>query len=205
MCRLPNKKIIFYFLFFILSALFSGSCGFMDLRPIGISIFPGEPDTVLPGEYSQVILNFDTEMDRVKTGQILEITYHGGIVEGDLSWEGNRLVFVPVPGWLSGTRYSLNLKGSVYSLDGRELRLDQSVPFYAISQSPAPYLESFFPPDSTSISAEQDGKTILSLRFSQAMDRLSTETSLTLEGLSEKIFSWDDDDRLLGDRNLKGC
>jgi hypothetical protein len=85
----------------------------------------------------------------------------------------------------------------VYSLDGRELRLDTSIPFYALNSSPAPYVESFFPSDGASAAVGENGGPFLSLRFSRPMDRLSTETAFTLEGLGEKIFAWEDDDRLL--------
>jgi hypothetical protein len=123
--------------------------------------------------------------------------YGGGTVEGDLSWKGNTVFFRPVSGWQPGTRYTLTLSGTLYSLDGRELRLDTQVPFYAISRSPAPLLESCYPPEGASVGTAPGDHNRMEFFFSLPMDRMSTERALVLEGMGKKKYEWQDDDRRL--------
>jgi hypothetical protein len=157
------------------------SCGFADLRPIGVKIFPTESYTVLPSEYSPVSLKFDTEMLKLETEEALQVNYHGGFVEGDLLWEGNALYFTPASPWKPGIRYVLKLSGTVYSRDGRELLLSEAIPFFAISASPSPYLLSVSPHDGASTEAFVPGETVLEFIFSLPMDRRGAETAFTLE------------------------
>jgi hypothetical protein len=185
-------------LVFVVSAIFS-SCdgyipGFMDLRPIGIHLTPGKPGTLLSGEYSPVILEFDTEMKKPETEGIVQISSAAGVATGDLFWQGNRLYFVPSPPWTAGRRYVLNLSGTIYSEDGRELRLERYISFYAINKSAPPLLEWFSPEDGASVG--NLGLT-MEFRFSCPMERLSVESALTIEGVSDKKFEWSNDDSVL--------
>jgi hypothetical protein len=184
-----------FFLSLLWALWFFPSCGFADLRPIGISTSPGDMNELLPGEYSPVVVQFDTEMDQAGVEKAVQINSESGAMEGDFFWEGNRLSFIPLPGWKPGTRYALSLSGTIYSRDGRELRLDRYIPFYALSRSAAPALESFDPPDGASVgTAPDEGR--LRLIFSQPMDRRSVEEVLTL-GVGTKQYTWLDDDRCL--------
>jgi hypothetical protein len=173
------------------------SCGFMDLRPIGVRTVPGEAYELLPESHSPVILRFDTEMERSDAERILNVSSGGGQVEGDLHWEGNDLYFVPAAGWTPGTAYTLNLSGTVYSLDGRELRLAKFLPFFVISRTPAPYLESFSPADGSSVGLSPEEGGSLELIFSRSMDRPSVEAAFSLEGITIRHFDWQTDDRVL--------
>jgi hypothetical protein len=168
----------------------------MDLRPIGFSTTPGLMDEVLPEDYSPVLIDFDTEM-MAETKQAVQISAEEGPLEGDFFWEGNRLSFVPLEGWKPGIRYTLSLSGTVYSRDGRELRLDRQIPFYALFRSLPPLLESFSPADGASVEVYAGGTVAAEFRFSRPMDRLSVELAFTMEGLGERSFSWTDDDQNL--------
>jgi hypothetical protein len=181
------------------------SCGFMDLRPVSVSTSPGGMNEVLPGEYSPVVVKFDTEMVKTDAQGAVMVNSGDGAVEGDFFWEGNDLSFIPLSGWKPGTRYTLSLSGTVYARDGRELRLDRHIPFYALSRSAAPVVEFFFPPDGGSVEVKAGETYVAELRFSLPMDRISTETAFTMEGLGERSFEWEDDDRRLrisGDKTL---
>jgi hypothetical protein len=173
---------------------YCNACGFVDLRPIGVTIIPDKTGAVLAGEYSPVVVGFDTEMNTNDAEGILQISSDAGILAGDVSWKGNDLYFVPAPGWTAGVRYTLSLSGTVKSADGRELRLDRHIFFYAINASAAPLLERFSPADGESVGA--DGL-IMELCFSRPMDRLSVETALTIDSIGEKQFDWSDDNRTL--------
>jgi hypothetical protein len=172
------------------------SCGFVDLRPVAYTVEPEKPDTVLPGEYSPVILGFDTEMDKQATEGIIKISSDAGLVEGDLSWRGNRLFFVPVPGWAAGTRYALSVSGIARSLDGRELRIEKYTFFYAINKSGPPVVEWFSPFDGASVGTGSDEKLAVEIHFSRPMERLSTEKAFTLDGSGDRKFEWSNDDKV---------
>jgi hypothetical protein len=70
------------------------------------------------------------------------------------------------------------------------------IPFYAISRASLPYLNSFFPPDGTSVGASSL-QNILELNFSHPMDSRSTEDALRLDIPGEKFFQWFDDYKTL--------
>jgi hypothetical protein len=176
--------------------LFFSGCGFADLRPINVNTVPAVMNAVLPSAYSPVIVAFGAVMERTGAEELLQITYSGGSASGDLSWNGTSLVFVPAPGWQTGVRYVLSLSGSAYALDGRELRVEKHLPFYALTTVGPPLVESFTPPDGASTGVGPD-ETQITLRFSRAMDRLSTETAFVFEGMGNKTYVWEENDTLL--------
>jgi len=188
MFRLWNNLFIFLCIFLFYS------CGFVDLRPIEIKIEPKKMDSLLPAQYSPVILKFNTEMVKNDVEGIIQINSDLGAVNGDKYWKGNELYFVPVSGWIAGIRYSINLRGSIRSADGRELRLDHFIPFYAINKNPPPFLEWHFP-----FSGESIGTNDLTyeFHFSKPMDKLSVENALVLEGIGNKNFEWLENDRVI--------
>jgi hypothetical protein len=169
----------------------------LDLRPIGIRVFPDEPGTVLPEPYTPVILAFDTPMENLSTERVLRVSFNGGQVEGDLRWEGNELSFIPVAPWSAGIGYTLSLLGTVYATDGRELILVKHIPFFARSRVSLPYLSSFVPPDGASVGLIPHEGAYVELRFSLPMDRKTTEDAFALNGVGEPRFTWQDDDRIL--------
>ncbi len=191
------------------AALICGSCGFVDLRPVGFSVEPGISGVILPGEYTPVTVTFDTEMEKPSAESILKISSAAGMIEGDTSWQGNQLCFVPVSSWTAGTRYTLSLSGFARAADGRELRIEKHIFYYAINKSCAPMVETFSPADGACLEVQNEtspsGVTdnaarlpaVVEIRFSCPMDRLSTETAFSAEGFSGDIFRWSDDDHVL--------
>jgi hypothetical protein len=174
-----------------------GCCGFIDLRPIGIQSFPSDAYTVLPSESSPLSLQFDTEMMKTETEAVLQVSYYGGFVEGDLHWEGSTLCFVPASAWKPGVRYMLKLSGTVYSQDGRELLLSEVIPFFAVAPASVPYLQCVSPEDGASTAAFIPGEMVLECTFSLPMDRRSTEAAFTFDGSGPWYAEWLDDDRVL--------
>ncbi|MDR2029553.1 MAG: Ig-like domain-containing protein [Treponema sp.] len=174
-----------------------GSCAVIDLRPIGVRTVPGEPYEILEDYHTPLALIFDTEMEKTTAQAVISVSFTGGVVEGDLRWQGNTLFFTPAAGWTAGRRYTLGLTGEVYSTDGRELRIAQYLPFFAVSRAELPRLDSFTPADGASVgvTAEEGGAVILG--FSLPMDRRSVEEGFSLDGTGEKRFDWDGDDRTL--------
>jgi hypothetical protein len=178
----------------LLCGIFFISCGFVDLRQIVFSIDPNEQDSVLSDSGTPVILKFNTEMDKKNTEKVLQVSSDDGIMKGDYVWEGNTLYFIPVPEWTAGVRYTLSLLGTIESLDGRDLKVEHFVSFYAVNKNSPPLLEWYYPADGASIGT---GDTVFEFRFSRSMDRLTTESALTIEGTGNKIFEWSDEDKIL--------
>jgi len=198
MFHLRNKSS----LFFAVIAILFVSCGFVDLRPVEVAIMPGKSGVVLPEKFSPVSVSFNTEMVQKEAESLLTISHDNGLVDGDLFWNGNTLLFVPVAGWKAGTMYRLTLSGTARTTDGREIRLERYISFYSINNFSAPVIEWHSPADGESVRV--NGLT-LEIRFSCGMDKASVETSLTADSMGEKKFEWSDDNktvRIIPERNL---
>jgi len=186
----------------LLCAIFQISCGFIDLRQIGFSVEPDSTDSLLSDSYSPVIVRFDTEMEKSDARRILQITSDTGVIEGDIVWKDNDLYFIPISGWTAGIRYTASLTGTIRSVDGRELRLNRFITFYAINKNEPPLLEWHYPAAGESAGTRD---IFFEFHFSRSMDRLTVESSLTIEGIGNKIFEWSDNDKILkvsGDKTL---
>ena len=197
MSRLFNNSIIL-----LLCAIFSMSCEFVDLRPIGFCIEPEITDSVLPDIFSPVIIKFDTEMKKSEAERILQISSNLGITNGDNLWKGNSLYFTPEAGWTAGVRYNLNFSGTIHSTDGRETRTENYLSFYAVNNNSPPFLESYSPSNGASVGTNDFA---YEFNFSKSMDRLSVESALTLDGFGNKIYEWSEENKKLiikSDKNL---
>jgi hypothetical protein len=193
MSRLRIKPITVLLTISLCAILFF-SCGFVDLRPVNLTIYPDKSDSLLNDALTPLIFSFDTRMNKNDAEGIVQVSSDTGTVKGDFSWIGNNLYFTPVPAWTAGIRYTLGLSGTIRSDDGREIKIDRFISFYAINRNGRPVLERHFPADGESVSAENF---TLELRFSRSMDRLAAEAAVTLDGIGSKTFEWSNDDRIL--------
>jgi hypothetical protein len=189
MLRWLNKILII-----LLCVLFLISCGFIDLRKIIFSIEPNEPDSILSDSSSPVILKFNTEMNKKNTEKILQVSSDNGVMKGDYFWERNILYFIPVPGWTVGIRYTLSFIGTIESVDGRDLRVEHFVSFYAVNKNSPPLLEWHYPANGAAVGTSD---IVLEFIFSRSMDRLSVESALTIEGTGDKTFEWKNENKEL--------
>lgn len=187
MFRLWNKIPVLLCVIFI-------SCGFIDLRPIGLKIEPDNSNSLLPDAYTPVILKFDTEMQKDDTEGILQISSDMGSVKGDKYWRDNNLYFSPVQGWTAGVRYTLTLFGTAHSTDGREIRIDRFISFYAINKNAPPVLAGYSPVGGSSIGTKS---AVFEFYFSRSMDKHTVEPALTIDGIGSKKFEWSDNDKTL--------
>jgi hypothetical protein len=133
-------------------------------------------------------------MEKNDAEGILQISSDVGLVNGDRLWKGNDLYFVPAAGWTAGIRYTLSLLGTLRSKDGRELRLEKFVSFYARNKNAPPFLVWYSPEDGASVGT---GGVVMEFCFSRPMERLSVESALTVEGMGTKSFEWLADDTVL--------
>jgi len=188
MSLLRNNYIV------LLCAIICVSCGFADLRPIGMSVIPDGNNSILQNEYSPVILKFDTEMEKYQTEGILQVSSDSGSVSGDKHWKGNDLYFTPVQGWTAGVRYTLNLAGTIQSADGRDSRIEKFITFYSINKNPPPLLDIHYPLNGSSTGAKNP---VFEFYFSRSMNRQLTEAALIIDGSGNKYFEWFDDYKIL--------
>jgi hypothetical protein len=192
MLRLLNK--LFAIILFAVISFSFVSCGFADLRHIEVHIEPEEMDSVLPDQYSPVIIKFNTGMIHNEAEEIVQVFSDLGTIKGDKFWRENELYFLPVSGWTPGIRYTLSLAGTIHSYDGRETRLERYVSFYAVNKNIPPLLEWHSPLNGASAGINN---ITFEFHFSQSMDRLSAETAIVLEGIGNKNFNWSSDDKML--------
>lgn len=196
MLFLPNKlekSAVLMAFTLLLCAIFICSCDFVDLRPVSVNIEPNESGALLAEKHSPVILHFNTEMDKKDAEGILQISSDLGVVKGDYNWESNSLYFTPTAGWTAGVRYTLSLAGIIRAVDGRELRLEKFISFYAVNKNEPPLLVRHSPVSGESISV---ANVILEFYFSKPMDKVSVESAFSIDGITNKTFEWDDDDKL---------
>jgi len=191
---LNNFFIIFLCISFFASCDYIDFSNFINIKPIEIKIEPENNNSILPDIYSPVILKFNTKMEKRETENLLQISSDFGIVTGDKFWENNDLYFVPVSGWIPGIRYNLNLLGSIRSADGREIRIEQFISFYAINRNNPPILEYHYPVNGESIGTNNP---VFEFHFSNSMNKLSVENAITIEGIGSKNFEWEENDRIL--------
>jgi hypothetical protein len=178
--------------------LFFGSCkGFINVTQIGFTIFPDKDNTVLNKDNNILSVKFDTAMDKLNTQKIISVQVSGSSVKGDLSWQGNELIFSPLEKWLPGVRYTLNLDGTLFALDGREERIKRHVSFYALHREAAPYAVAFTPADGSSVGVTSDEGARVQIIFSRPMDRQSTEDAFYIDGVSERNYTWASGDTVM--------
>lgn len=161
------------------------NCNFMDLRPIKYSITPSSQNTILASAETPVSIQFETEMRRSEVEKILNVSSGAGQTEGDIIWQANKLLFYAAGGWKPGVRYTLKFEGVFFAKDGREDKADDTVHFYAATNSKAPVITNFSPADGESTGVTPQGGARLSLLFSCDMNKISVEDALVIEGVNE--------------------
>ena len=184
MYRLLNKT------FFIVFLLGFGSCGFIDLRPITVSTDPNNSEAILSSSDTPLIVHFGTEMERSETEKALSVNGMSGQIQGDLMWKGNDLYFTPLAGWFPGVRYTMALSGTIYAVDGRDLRLSKYIPFYAVSKTEIPLIVSFSPLNGESVGVRAEEGAVVSIAFSCSMNKRSVEDAFSWDCPGEKVFTW---------------
>ena len=193
MLRLSNRLSRFRIIVLFCSLILS-SCDFFDLRQITVRTEPSGMDSLLPESYSPVVIRFNTGMIKNEVEGIVHISSDLGTMSTDKFWIENNLYVKPVGGWTPGIRYTLSLRGTVRSTDGRDLRVEHFVSFFAVSRNALPVLQWHSPYNGASVSTND---MVFEFHFSRPMNRLSVETALSIDGISGRTFEWYDDYKIL--------
>ncbi|MBN1646596.1 MAG: Ig-like domain-containing protein [Spirochaetales bacterium] len=113
-------------------------------------------------------------------------------IEGDISWEDNRLVFTPTDDLLPGRRYTISIDGIIGIEDGRDFYVQEMMPFYYSTDEKPAVLTDHHPGSGAMVPATE----ILSFTFDRTINedsfienfRLTPDTAFTHE-LSEDNMS----------------
>ncbi len=184
-------------LLFVAMVAATFSCDLIDLRPVAVSTMPASAYTMLASRESCVVVTFSAEPERLEAERAFLVRSPEGAVEGDFSWNGPGFTWKPVSPWNPGLRYRLILKGSIRTLDGREVRPEIDLPFFAQRSTGQPLLSSFTPAQGSSIGVSTGSLPVLKLEFTEAMEVLSTETAFNLKPAAECCFSWNTEQTIL--------
>jgi len=168
----------------------TNSCEIINLRPVVVITEPASAYEVLASRDDRVSVLFSSEPERLDAERTFLVKSPSGIVEGDFCWNGPGFTWKPVAPWDPGVRYRLILKGSMQSLDGREIRPEIDLPFFVLRSVSQPSLVSCFPEQGSSIAVRPEPGTILQLDFSEAMDARETEAAFSLKPAIDFDFSW---------------
>jgi len=181
-------------------AIIASACGFtdiVDLRPVSMTSDPYAENTVLAGRMTGISIAFSTEPEQMEVERIFSVQSSKGVLEGDFTWEGSSFIWTPVSPWDPGVRYRLMVRGAVRMLDGREIRPEMDLPFYAVRSSGLPVLVSWFPADGATVGVTGSMSTMLELSFSEPMDQRSVELAFGLVPKISVDYSWNDDGMVL--------
>lgn len=167
-----------------------GSCGLVDLRPVLVVTNPDLAYQILDARDSGLNVNFSSEPEHLSAERAFVVKSPAGTVEGDFLWVGSGFVWKPVSLWDPGVRYRLILKGLIQILDGRETSPEVDLPFFVLHSGGLPFLLQAIPGKGASVSAEAGSLPLLSLEFSEAMNKRETENAFSLKPSVDCDFSW---------------
>ncbi|HUW69888.1 MAG TPA: hypothetical protein VMX33_06610 [bacterium] len=188
MCRLYHPEPVVLWLAPLLCLV--ASCGLIDLRPVGISVFPEKANTILPARDTAITVSFDIEPDRLDAERAFTVSDSAHTVVGDFCWSERGFSWKPVVPWSPGQRYRLMVSGTIRMSDGREARPAIDIPFYAIRSAGLPITVGVWPESGASIEVPLSAQPFLRLEFSCAMDTLSVEKSLVIQPTCESATVW---------------
>jgi hypothetical protein len=167
--------------------IFAGclSCDLVNLTQISYTLYPANRDAVI-GNADPVWIEFSLPVEKQTAEMLFKVQTASDSRNGDLSWQGKRLIFTPQPGWDPGVRYLLSFIGEVKTDDGRKFNISASVPFFSVTNNLPAQLVSSNPVSGGLIGSNN----ALTFNFSKQMDTaisisdifiLSTGTQFTHE------------------------
>lgn len=182
---------------FAFATLPAWSCGLVDLRPVGLSLFPDTAGMVLESRDAELRVGFSAAPVRLEAERAFSVASPEGSVAGDFRWDGDGFSWRPLEPWDPAVRYRLRLSGELGMEDGRSLRPAIELPFFAVKDGARPFLESVEPADGASVGVASKGEAALTLRFSTRMDSDTLREALSLRPALEYDADWDESGRVL--------
>ena len=182
--RLPAAVAAFLAVLAALAVLVG--CGVIDLSPFTVSTWPSASGEVLDTA-DNIWVEFSEPVQKDVVKPMLSVTAGGQNLDGDLSWNGDRLVFTPATRFAPGVRHVLQFQGTVRTTAGRSFDEIVIVPFYVGTDSQPPIVTATTPPSGAVVSVG----TPLVLAFSEPIDAASFRDSFSVSPVTGFTVSWD--------------
>lgn len=161
------------------------SCTLLNLETIDVSTYPSQRNQVIDVKDS-IWIEFSHNLLQSEAETLLRISSAAGPVEGDMFWNGQRLIFQPLHEFTGMRRYVLSFKGSVSTQDGRKYTVSKKLPFYAGSDARPTVLESFSP-EAGKVTGVSES---LKFHFSRPVDRDSFEELFSVSPSAKLKYLW---------------
>lgn len=167
------------------AALLLTGCALIDLSSFSVSTHPAVPNEILESA-DALWVQFSEPVERSIVEPFLSVTAGGESVQGDLSWEENRLIFTPVEPFSRGIRHVLQLQGTVRTMAGRTFNELIMVPFYVGTDAQPPIIAETTPPEGAVVGKADS----LMLTFSEPMDADAFKDAFSVTPTTEYRVSW---------------
>jgi hypothetical protein len=171
---------------FASSALCLWSCGLISMQSLSLLSYPAAKDQVISST-DALTISFSIPPDHAAAERLFRVSAAAGAALGDLSWEGDTLVFSASPPLPGGQRLVLSLSGQLDMADGRSFMVAVLVPFFVDTDAVQPRLLDHRPAEGEVVSVT----TPIVLTFSDCMDPATFQDGFTLNPTAELDISWD--------------
>jgi hypothetical protein len=162
------------------------SCGLISMQSLSLLSYPAVKDQVISST-DALTISFSIPPDHAAAERMFRVSAPAGAAPGDLSWDGDKLVFSASPPLPRGQRLVLSLSGQLDMADGRSFTVAVLVPFFVETDAAQPRLLDHRPAEGEVVSVS----TPLVLTFSGCMDPATLEDGFTLNPTAEFDISWD--------------
>ncbi|NNM68094.1 MAG: Ig-like domain-containing protein [Spirochaetales bacterium] len=189
MSKSPPKIQLFYF---VLATGILGSCSVIDFTPMNVALHPSQPGVIVAST-DPIRIDFSFEIQRSTAERITSLLSSGQIVPVDYIWSGNTVRLQPRSPLDPGSRYLLQVSGSVTAQNGSIKTVNDQVPFYFEFIGLPPFVLSTSPSTGTNLAPTQS----LVVFFSQAIDPSTLTHGLSLSPGTPYASSWSSDARTL--------
>ena len=173
----------------LILAILIDSCAVIDLSELTTTTRPEKAGDILAAN-SEIRVSFSKEMDRIITEEVVSLSNFTSkaIVQVDKLWQSDTdLVLRPVGEALSpGTRYVLEIRGSVQTASGINYSLDEVIPFHYVHNEGFPELASYFPEEFTVVGISD----ALWFDFSSPIDQARFKDEFVITPQTELDYVW---------------
>ncbi|UCG70302.1 MAG: Ig-like domain-containing protein, partial [Thermoplasmata archaeon] len=166
----------------------------IDITISGSDIVPPEISTISPSGSTvnvpvgtTITLTFSEPMNQSSVESAFSLKDSGGdSVVGEFSWNGNTLTFTPETRLYPLTQYTVRLDTTAKDLSGNPLQTDFTSQFTTGTDPTQPTVVERTPEGS-----EVSTGTIITIRFSKAMNKTATENAFSLSPAASGDFDWE--------------
>jgi hypothetical protein len=170
----------------VLRASVATGCGvFIQLGSIAVTSFPSTRNQIIAAADTAWV-ELSSAVSHQEAEALFAVTSTSGVVDGDLTWNGRRLIFRPVQPWHRGVRHLLAFGGSLTDDAGKTLYDTVELPFFVDFEGVGAALQSWSPATGDSVVSD----TALVLTFSAAIDTTTLADALRFSPTAVYETAW---------------